>query len=248
MTRVAMGLARALYTTWAALVFGCVTLLTLLLLLVLPGERRRRAAVHHAARLILGLLGAWPAVTGLARLPDNSCVVVANHASYLDGMILTAVLPPRFSFVIKREMTRVPVAHFLLRRIGSQFVERSDGPRRSVDARRIMQEALDDKRSLAFFPEGTFTAEPGLRRFHSGAFQAARRAGKPLVPIVIRGSRHMLPADTWLLDFGRLRVDILEPIPAGTEQRAEALATACRTALLARLGEPDLEAATRPPG
>lgn len=240
-TGLAKRLGQGLYTAWAGLAFGGVTLLTLLLLLIVPGEARRRAVVRRAARLILWLFGSPPRVQGLERLPAQSCVVVANHASYLDGMILTAVLPPRFSFVIKREMTRVPVAHFLLRRIGSQFVERFDGPRRSVDARRIMQEALHDHRSLAFFPEGTFRAEAGLRRFHAGAFQVARRAGKPLVPVVIRGSRKMLPADTWLLRPGRLEVEVLAPVDASAGDSADGLAAACRSAILARLGEPDLD-------
>ncbi|MDJ0927485.1 MAG: lysophospholipid acyltransferase family protein [Gammaproteobacteria bacterium] len=242
MTGVAKGLWRLTYGIWATLAFVVVTFSTILLLVVLPGEDRRRALVKRGASLIFLLFGASPQVHGRANLPDGPCVVVANHASYLDGIILTAVLPPRFSFVIKREMTRVPLAHFLLRRIGSLFVERSEGGRRSADARRILQQASQD-RSLAFFPEGTFTAEPGLRPFRSGAFQAALRGRKPLAPIVIRGSRQMLPAGSWLPAPGRLEVEIQQPVPVdGDAQSAESLTLACRKRMLTVLGEPDLAA------
>ena len=96
-------------------------------------------------------------------------------------------------------MTRVPLAHFLLRRLGSEFVERKDARQTVADARRLLQTARRSE-SLAFFPEGTFTSEPGLRRFHNGAFAAAVRAQMPVVPIVIRGSRHMLPASRVMRD------------------------------------------------
>ena len=242
MTGVAKRLWRLTYGIWATLAFAVVTFLTLVLLLVVPGEERRRGLVKGGASLIFLLFGARPQVIGRANLPAEPCVVVANHASYLDGMILTAVLPPRFSFVIKREMTRVPLAHFLLRRIGSLFVERGDGGRKSADARRILKEASQNDRSLALFPEGTFTVEPGLRPFRSGAFQAALRGRKPLAPLVIRGSRQMLPARCWWLSPGRLEVLIQPPVSVDGEPRtATELAAACREQMLAVLGEPDLD-------
>ncbi len=225
---------------WSVLAFALVTIPTLILVAVLPGESRRRRVVRQAARAVFTLIGARPAVTGLEHLPDSPCVVIANHASYLDGIILTAVLPPRFSFVIKREMTRVPLAHFLLRRIGSQFVERSERHQRTADARRIMKEA-GQQRSLAFFPEGTFAAEPGLRRFQSGAFLVAARNGMPLVPVTILGSRDMLPAHHWLPVPGRLEVIVHEPIRTDTGEPSTAqLIRLARQHILQNLPEPDL--------
>ena len=186
-------LAMRLYGIWSVFTFTAVTVLTVVLLAVIPGEDRRRRLVRASARLVLWFAGARLRVAGLDRLPAEPCIIVANHASYLDGVILTAALPPRFTFVIKKEMTRVPFANFLLRRIGSEFVDRSDRLRAATDARRIMHLA-SRKQSIAFFPEGTFSAESGLRRFHNGAFVAALRGGLPIVPVVILGSRRMLPA------------------------------------------------------
>ena len=97
---------------------------TLGLVTLVPGENRRRGIARSGARLVFRLTGAWPKIEGLEHLPEQASVVVANHASYLDGILLTAVLPHRYRFVIKREITQVPVVNFFLNRIGAHFVER----------------------------------------------------------------------------------------------------------------------------
>lgn len=233
---------RLIYGISAILAFTAITVPTVLLLAIVPGQQRRRRLVKIAARLVLGLIGATPRVSGPENLPADACVAVANHASYLDGMILTAVLPPRFAFVIKREMMRVPFANFMLQRIGSEFVERFDRSRGAADARRIVQQARQ-QHSLAFFPEGTFTAQPGLRRFRNGAFVAAIRGGLPVVPVVIRGSRDMLPAGTWWARRGRLEVIIKPALPVPTDgTSAAALMRTARQSIAEDLGEPDLSA------
>ncbi len=232
-------LGRVLFGVYATLTFAAATLVSVALLALTPGLVRRRRIVRGTARSVFHLTGTRLVISGLSHIPAQPCIIVANHASYLDGPILTAALPARFSFVIKREMTRVPLAHFLLRRIGSEFVERNDAHKSAADARRILQKARA-KESLAFFPEGTFTAESGLRRFHNGAFAAALRGQVPVVPVVIRGSRQMLPAERALPRPGRIDV-IVKPalLPSATTSVAELLMEA-RRSILADLDEPDL--------
>jgi len=240
MQALATAAMKTIYGIFAALTFTAITIPTVVLLAVVPGRERRRGVVKAAAQLIFRVIGAKPRVAGLENLPDDACVAVANHASYLDGMILTAVLPPRFTFVIKREMTQVPFANFLLQRIGSEFVERFDRSRGAVDARRIMEHAKRQQ-PLAFFPEGTFRPEPGLRRFHNGAFAAAMRGNLPVVPIVIRGSRSMLPSGRWLATPGTLEVLVTLPIVVTADMgTATDLMRRCRASILEDLDEPDL--------
>jgi 1-acyl-sn-glycerol-3-phosphate acyltransferase len=119
--------------TW--LQFVLATVLVLPVLLLTPSLSRRRAQVSGLARLALRLAGMRLELHGLEQLPQP-CIVVANHSSYLDGVVLAATLPPCFSFVIKREMSAVPLAGTLLRRIGAEFVERGDRIRGARDARR----------------------------------------------------------------------------------------------------------------
>jgi 1-acyl-sn-glycerol-3-phosphate acyltransferase len=190
------------------------------------------------------------ATTGGSQVPASAlplpCVVVANHCSYLDGVLLAGVLPSCFSFVIKREMSTVPLAGLLLRRIGVEFMERRDQGRVLRDTRRVLRRAAGGQ-ALVFFPEGTFSQNVGLLRFHIGAFSAAARAHLPLVPLAIRGTRHCLaPGSPWPRP-GHIVVELLPPIipltaqGAGVSASAAGLREQARAALLATLGEPDLE-------
>jgi 1-acyl-sn-glycerol-3-phosphate acyltransferase len=175
-------------------------------------------------------------------------VVVSNHASYIDGVVFTAALPPRFGFVIKREMNNVPVAGLLLRRLGSEFVERFNRNRGASDARRVLRNAVSGN-SLVFFPEGTFTREPGLLRFHSGAFMTAARAGCPVVPATVKGSRVALSPKGGLPRPGRIFVEVLAAVTAtagNSEAAAAELRDQARDAILRELGEPDLVGAEEP--
>ncbi|MDH4023617.1 MAG: 1-acyl-sn-glycerol-3-phosphate acyltransferase [Gammaproteobacteria bacterium] len=230
-----------LFGIYAAVVFAAFVLPALALVAVAPRLSTRRRIVRAAATGMFCLTGTRLTVRGLSHIPAEPCVVVANHASYLDGPILTAALPPRFGFVIKREMTRVPLAHFLLRRIGSEFVERNDTHKSAADARRILQKARAQE-SLAFFPEGTFRREAGLRRFHNGAFAAAIRAQVPVVPVVIRGSRRMLPAAQILPGPGHIEIFIKAPLFPRPETLVADLLEDARRSILADLDEPDLQA------
>ena len=222
------------WTVLVAAVIACAVLVA-----VVPGEDRRRRIARLGARAVLALGGMRLAVGGEGGMPHGGAVVVANHASYLDGVILAAALPPSFSFVIKKEITRVPVAHFLLRRIGSEFVERFDRRRGAADVRRLFRRAGGDA-ALAVFPEGTFGPRPGLAPFRRTAFTVACRAGLPVVPVTIRGAREVLPAGSPLPWPGRIEVVFSPPIPPGAGDSAAALAHAARQAILAHLGEPDL--------
>src|SRR5687768_2002401 len=145
--------AGVIYGVYVWLMFAAIWLCATLLMLVLPGLERRRRLARTGARAILRLARMPLVVKSEEFIPAGQCVIVANHASYLDGLVLTAALPPRFSFVIKREMSRVPLAGLLLRRLGSQFVERSNRNRSAADARRVMRTAVNGQ-SLVFFPEG----------------------------------------------------------------------------------------------
>lgn len=231
---------QTLYGFHAWLVFLVCVVTAILLVLLVPGLERRRRWVAAVARSIFLLAGIRSEVNGIATLPEGHCIVVANHASYIDGVILQAYLPPRFSYVIKGEMRDVPVVHFLLRRIGSRFVERFVASGSARDARSLLQAASAGE-SLVFFPEGTFLPTPGLDRFRPGAFAAAIKGALPIVPVVISGSRQILPARTLLPRRGEIRVDLLECIPPQHPDFASSarLAEAARQAILAVLDEPD---------
>lgn len=213
----------ALYATYIWLLFWLVTPLTWLAVAILPRQRWCRSVTRTAARLFLRLAGVPFSVTGLERLPSSSVsVLAANHASYLDGVILCAALPPQFSFVAKRELAGQWIAGRFLRQLGAHFVERFDLQRSTADAESLA-EALQAGQPLVFFPEGTFTREPGLRTFHMGAFVLAARAGVPLLPVAIRGTRRVLRADQWFPRHGAIHVNVCPPLLAQGPDWMEAI-------------------------
>ena len=220
-TRVVHGL----WGMYAWLVFLICAFSALIVVTLVPGIGARQWFVTQASRAVFRLSGVPVQVTGRDRLPAGQAVVVANHASYVDGPLLKGFLPARFSFVIKGEMRNVPVAHFFLRRGGARFVDRYTPTGSARDARQIVKAALDGE-SLAFFPEGTFRAPPGIGPFRPGAFVAATRGGLPVVPVAITGTRGILPAGRLLPRPGRVTIEILEPIapddPAFRNARAVA--------------------------
>ena len=230
---------RAVYGAYAGAVFLALALLALPPLAVLPTLAGRRRLIQWVGRSVLALMGMPVRVRWHGPLPDP-CIVIANHCSYLDGVVLAALLPPRFDFVIKREMNSVPLAGFLLTRIGVQFVARGNRAGSSQDALRVIRRALRGG-SLAFFPEGTFLREPGLLRFHTGAFAAAERSGTPVVPLAIRGTRRRLAPGSCLPSPGVIEVATLEPLWAspGHADGAAALRDAARAAILGATGEID---------
>lgn len=235
---------RSLEAAWglfAWLSFALAVLFSLIVTILVPGATRRQKLVTLAARMCFVLPRIRVDLVGIDNLPTDTCIVVANHASYVDGILLKGFLPWRFSFVIKGEMRNFGPAHFLLRRSGSKFVERTDISGSARDARQIVKAAQGGE-SLGFFPEGTFREEPGVGKFRPGAFVAAVRGGLPVVPIAISGSRHMLPSGRLLPRPGPLRVHVLPAIAPGDPDYADArsLGEAARRRILAVLDEPDL--------
>jgi len=200
------------------------------------------ALSHGVARLFLRLAGTRFAVSGLENLPRHGAyILAANHASYLDGVVMVAALARPHVFIAKGELRRQFVPRWYLSHLGAYFVERIDprkGPRDLAFIARLLRGGVP----VIFFPEGSFRAAPGLLPFHMGAFLAATRAGVPVVPVALTGLRTILPAGTWLPRRGTIRVAIAPPLfPSGTDAGvARALRDAVRSEILRRCGEPDL--------
>ena len=165
--------AGRLFSAYCLVLFAILALIALTVNLFVPTLRARRWVAGTLSRAFFRLAGIPLRVEGLELLPQAPCVVVANHASYIDGIVAAAALPPDFAFVIKKEMVRVPLASLLLRRLGSAFVERFDRHKGGADTRRVWKLAARGQ-SLVFFPEGTFDSRRQVGRFLGGAFATAQ--------------------------------------------------------------------------
>ena len=241
--RLRRGLSDLLYAAYVWALFWLLAPLVWMAVAVSGRPRTTRPLIHRAARLMLWLMRTPLKVSGLENLPRMPCVLAINHASYLDGIVLTAALPPDFpcAFVAKREFVDHFVPRLFLRGIGAVFVERFDA-RQGVEHVEEIAAVLEQGRNPVFFPEGTFDRRPGLLAFRTGAFAIAARAGVPVAPVALRGMRSMLRGDDWFPYRGAAAVTFCAPIhPAGPEWRhVMQLRDEVRRAILQHCGEPDL--------
>jgi 1-acyl-sn-glycerol-3-phosphate acyltransferase len=217
------------------------------LVVALPRRSWRWRVLHLASRAFLRLTATPFRVEGAENVPERgSAVLVANHASYLDGLVLAAALRRPARFVAKRELERQRVAGPFLRRLGALFVERFESDRGVTDAERSA-EATRAGDLVIFFPEGTLLREPGLRPFHLGAFVAAASASAPVVPAAIRGTRSILRGDQWFARRGSIELRLGAPLwPKGSDW-ASALELRARAASWILAGCGESESATAGP-
>lgn len=225
----------ALYGGWCALVFAVLIFgLLSACVLVLPELQRRRRVAGALIRATMWLCASPLRVQG-AMPSAKPVMVVANHASYLDGLLLTAALGPDVSYVVKDDVSNWPLVGRVLQRLGVVFIAR-DEVQMSARQTRALLKRLRAGDSLGIFPEGTFRAEPGLLPFKLGAFMLAARTSTPVVPVAIRGSRQFYGHDARMPTRSPISVAILAP-ESVEEVSAEALAARVRRRMQQALPE-----------
>jgi len=246
--RLALLAGDALYAIWWWTIMGTAVALGWLAAVLLPRLDWRWRAVRAIARCSLKAIGARVSVVGLDRIPRGNAMLVFNHASYADVVILAAFLPGEPLYVAKRELAGQFFAGLLLRRLGALFVERYDLAGRLADTEAVLV-GTRQGRNIVFFPEGTFTRRPGLSEFYLGAFKVAAEAGLPVYPGIVCGTRTMLRSDQWFPRWAPLSLRVEEPIrPSGIDFTSLVrLRDAARQVVLAHCGEPDISELVRPP-
>ena len=232
-----------LYGWYAWLIFGLLAGPTWAIVAAARKPAIGRVAVHLATRVFLRCAGMPVRRISPSRVPGKPHVLVCNHASYLDAIVLYAILPPaaRYVFVAKRELASHWFPRLFLEGLGALFVERFSARQGAEDAQALV-EAMQGGQSLVVFPEGTFSREAGLRYFRMGAFVAAARSGAPIATAALRGMRAVLRDRTWLPRRGRIEFELgatLIPL-ADDWQAAVRLRDQARSEMLGLCGEPDL--------
>ncbi len=205
--------------------------------------RAARRFEHYSARIALRLLTPHATISGALGIEDGrAALLVCNHSSYLDIIVLRALLSEDFVFVAKREALEYPLAGHFLKRSGHICVERKDAQRSASDASHVT-DALKRGESVLVFPEGTFTHADGVRPFRLGAFRSAADAACPVIPLALRGTRRMLRDGQIMPRRGRVSLWVGPPlIPAGDSFRdLVALRDQTREIIGAESGEMILE-------
>lgn len=236
--RIAVDFAYAAYW-WSVLCLFAVLVWPLVILM--PRRDWAHAVSGRAVRLFLALTGLSLVVRTQGPIPERHVVLVCNHSSYLDGMVVSAAIPGKLSFVAKAELAAQRVAAPFLKRLGTIFVRRTDIGG-GIEDTALTLKALEAGERIVSFPEGTLTRMPGLLEFHLGAFLVAAQTGAPVIPVTLRGTRSVLRGGQWFPRRGAISVHIGIPIEAdGTDfEAAVRLRDAARAVILAHCDEPDL--------
>lgn len=188
-----------------------------LLLKCVNGPRAEAYLLERAARWgRASVVAARGRVTieGLERVPaDGPVVYVANHQGALDIPIFMGYLPGVPGFVAKRELFRIPILGFWMRRLGCVPLDRQN-PRAALRQLGEAATRVRAGRRMVVFPEGTRTRDPegAMAPFKPGSLKIATEAGATVVPVTVEGSRFLL-SDRRPDDFlGEVRLIVGEPV------------------------------------
>lgn len=218
-----LGFLRTLLFTLPVIYLGTLVL-GLVWVLVLPFDSTGRR-LHVLARLWSQLTLAASLVRvrrqGLENLaPGQAYVFVANHQSYMDIPLLFACLPAPFRIMAKASLFSIPIIGWHLRRTGNLPIS-FNNPR--ADARRLLEAVryIREGHSLLVFPEGQRSISGEVEEFKTGIFLAAVKVGAPIIPVTIRGTRHVLPRNSWTVRPGRVELIFDPPVATAGLGRAD---------------------------
>lgn len=168
---------------------------------------------HAWAKTMLRATGIRVHVEGLEQIdPHGSYVFAANHLSYMDTPVALACIPVQFRFLAKSGLFKIPLLGNHLKNSGHIPVPLDD-PRASVKTMQLAAEKLRDKNtSLLIFPEGGRSPDGVLYPFKEGGAYIAIRAGIPIVPLVLVGTREVLPFGGAVVQSGCVTLRVLPPI------------------------------------
>ncbi len=230
---------KILYQPYKWLVVGPVTALAtavlggvcILVSIVLGQDAADRPAVIWS-RLCCFLVPVKVELTGTENYsPRNSYVIIANHRSLVDIIILHGWLRLKIKWIMKKELAKIPIFGTACRKLGCIYIDRKDREA-AIHSIKQAQASFTPGSSVIFFPEGTRSRNDRVLPFKKGAFRFAMDTGLPILPVTIRGSDRILPPRSLDLFPGKAGVVIHPPIDmsrAGTEDIDRIIASARTT-------------------
>lgn len=235
-------LCKIAYTSYVGICLFVTVLPLFLISLILP----QRAVAHLLrswSKLILLMAGCIVRVTGKENLKKvKTAVYASNHSSYVDTLVLLGILPAGVMFVAKKELLKVPVLGFFIKKLSHLVVDRLDISQSINDTLQI-QQVLEQGRSVAIFPEGTFTYATGLRTFKLGGFKVAVEAGCPIIPVTLQGTRLILRSGSGLMRPHSIKIHVSPPIfpQQKTWEEVVRMRSLVRLEIAKYCGEPTLD-------
>jgi len=210
-------LVRSLKIGWLCFWIGLATLLVFLPVVLTarldPSQRGTQFFVRMWYGIILAATRVKTRSVGLEKIREGcSYVIVSNHQSHLDILALVAELPLIVRFIAKKELRKIPLFGYAVALTHCIYVDRSD-PAKAVKSLQDGIRDLPPSISMLFFAEGTRSRDGKIGPFKKGGFRTAQVTGWPILPVVVHGSRKVLPAGELMVTPGTIEVEVLDPVP-----------------------------------
>jgi len=141
---------------------------------------------------------------------DTGAVYISNHVSWYDVFVLAAELP-RYSFIAKSELRKIPLFGYGAEAAGIVFLDR-DNRKAAFESYKVAAKEVERGRSIVVYPEGTRGRDYHLRPFKKGPFVLAIASQCPIIPTIVHGSREIMAKGSFLVHSGTIDVHFLEPI------------------------------------
>ncbi len=212
-------LLQPFYTAWVVSTFAIsiLTLFPFFILLSIGDNSNSRKAIFG---LIKYWSQGWMLIIGMPvkrvgkRPAKGRYIVIANHISYLDTLVLFPAVPGYFRPLGKKEISKIPVVGFIYKQIVI-MVDRSNVHSRARSLR-LLWRVLHREGNIIIFPEGTFNETPEkLKEFYDGAFRLAINTEAKILPIVFPDTVHRWHYSGWWKFWpGINRAEYLEPVDA----------------------------------
>jgi len=152
-------------------------------------------------------------IVGAERIPQGTCLFVANHTSSVDAPAVVGAIPRRIAILLKESLFRYPIAGQAFRLAHFIPVNRSRHDAAIASIEKAI-EAMRAGQSFLIYPEGTRSPDGRLQEFKKGAVVMAIKAGVPIVPMVCSGAHRAMEKRSLKLRPGEILVEFLAPIDA----------------------------------
>ena len=167
--------------------------------------------------------------------PGTQYIFLSNHLSNLDPPVLLPSIPGRTSVFLKRELMKIPLLGMAMRMGRFVPVSRGNSREEAQQSVAVAADALHGGLHITVFPEGTRSQDGRLLPFKKGAFFLAEETGAPIIPVILSGTREMMPRGTLRIEPGVAQVRFLAPIRPQDARSREELVERVRAAMEAEL-------------
>ncbi|MCK4729527.1 MAG: 1-acyl-sn-glycerol-3-phosphate acyltransferase [Desulfobacterales bacterium] len=202
----------ALISAWVVLITLICATAAIVVSFLRKGGNFAHLVGRFWARSIVFVSRVKVSVQGLEHIdPGAAYVYMANHQSMFDIPTLLGYLPVQFRWLAKMELFQIPVFGYSMARVGYISIDRSN---RKSAYKSLLEAAQKIARgvSVVVFPEGTRSTDGQIKPFKVGGFHLAIRSGRPIVPVAIYGSHHVMPKGRLRIKRGQIILSINPPI------------------------------------